>query len=176
MTPWQTVFQRTMAQAGLEMPFADAVVSEAANAKAARFVVALRDLLRRTFERAVVASRTLQQRYAKSFSSRRMRVAQTAAINSAEPSQGALAARDFMRRLVEQATAAFRWLQQKSATKFASRRMRVAETVSLGEKRFVSILQVDGQQFLIGSATGQITLLAVLDDPQGAGVAKVQSA
>ncbi len=81
-----------------------------------------------------------------------------------------------MRRLVEQATAAFRWLQQKSATKFASRRMRVAETVSLGEKRFVSILQVDGQQFLIGSATGQITLLAVLDDPQGAGVAKVQSA
>jgi flagellar biogenesis protein FliO len=54
--------------------------------------------------------------------------------------------------------------------------MRVTETVSLGEKRFVTILHVDGQQLLIGSATGQVTLLAVLDDKQSAGSGMRQSA
>jgi flagellar biogenesis protein FliO len=44
-----------------------------------------------------------------------------------------------------------------------ARRLRVAETVSLGEKRFVSILQVDGEQFLIGGSTSNIVLLARLD-------------
>jgi hypothetical protein len=77
------------------------------------------------------------------------------------------AAKDLLRSFVERATLAFRWIQQKSAAKFASRRMRITETVALGEKRFVTILQVDGQQLLIGSAAGQVTLLAMLEEPQG---------
>jgi len=43
------------------------------------------------------------------------------------------------------------------------RRLRVAETVSLGEKRFVSILQVDGEQFLVGGSSSNIVLLAKLE-------------
>jgi len=43
------------------------------------------------------------------------------------------------------------------------RRLRVAETVSFGEKRFVSILQVDGEQFLVGGSPSNIVLLAKLE-------------
>jgi len=43
------------------------------------------------------------------------------------------------------------------------RRLRVAETVSLGEKRFVSILQVDGEQFLVGGSPSSVVLLAKLE-------------
>ena len=42
------------------------------------------------------------------------------------------------------------------------RRLRVSETVSLGDKRFLSIVQVDGQDFLIGGATSGVTLLSRL--------------
>ena len=45
----------------------------------------------------------------------------------------------------------------------SSRRLRVAETISLGEKRSVSIVQVDGAQYLIGSSVNSVQLLAVLD-------------
>ena len=79
-----------------------------------------------------------------------------------------IAALEVLRNVVEHGLVACKWLQQKSTQKFSSRRMRVAETVALGEKRFVSILQVDGKQLLIGSAAGQISLLAVLDEQQSA--------
>jgi flagellar biogenesis protein FliO len=49
----------------------------------------------------------------------------------------------------------------------SSRRLRVAETVSLGEKRFVSIVQVDGAQFLIGGSATEIQLLANLNPQPG---------
>jgi flagellar biogenesis protein FliO len=53
----------------------------------------------------------------------------------------------------------------------------VAETVSLGEKRFASILQVDGAQFLIAGTPDNITLLATLDSsPDFAQVLKAQAA
>lgn len=61
---------------------------------------------------------------------------------------------------------AWKWLTQRSRgvlARGASRRLRVAETVSLGEKRFVSILQVDGEQFLLGGSPSNIVLLAKLD-------------
>ena len=84
-----------------------------------------------------------------------------------------------LRSLTEQAMIACKWIQQKGAQKFSSRRMRVAETVALGEKRFVTILQVDGTQLLIGSAAGQVSLLAILDERESAwraGSTKEQSA
>jgi flagellar biogenesis protein FliO len=43
-----------------------------------------------------------------------------------------------------------------------SKRLQVAETVSLGEKRFVSVIKVDGREFLIGGGATNITLLAQL--------------
>jgi hypothetical protein len=50
-------------------------------------------------------------------------------------------------------------------TKYAlttTKRLRVAETVSLGEKRFVSIVCVEGREFLIGGGTSGVSLLAQL--------------
>ena len=70
---------------------------------------------------------------------------------------------------------AWKWLTRHSRgvlVRGTSRRLKVAETVSLGEKRFVSILQVDGEQFLVGGSPSNIVLLARLEakpDTFGAG-------
>ncbi len=63
--------------------------------------------------------------------------------------------------------AGWRWLESKRTQQLTSRRLRLAETISLGEKRSVSIVQVDGSQYLIGCSSGSVQLLAVLDK-QGA--------
>ena len=54
------------------------------------------------------------------------------------------------------------------------KRLRVCETVPLGDKRFVAVIQVDDQQFLLGGSSNSITLLAQLEKP--ADFAKVLSA
>ena len=54
------------------------------------------------------------------------------------------------------------------------RRLRVTETISLGDKRFLSIVRVDTAEFLIGGGTGTMALLAKLDE-QGATSAFQQS-
>ena len=82
------------------------------------------------------------------------------------PSRPVAALKACLIKVAEQATSACKWLQTQGAKKLSSRRLRVSETVSLGEKRFVSILQVDGTQFLIGTAAGQVSVLAVLEEPQ----------
>jgi flagellar biogenesis protein FliO len=71
-----------------------------------------------------------------------------------------------LRTICGKALAAYRWLDQKRTQQSSMRRLRVAETISLGEKRFVSIVQVDGAQYLIGGAAGNVSLLAVLDKRQ----------
>jgi hypothetical protein len=71
-----------------------------------------------------------------------------------------------LRPIAGHATAAWRWLERKRTQQLAAKRLRVAETIQLGEKRFVSILQVDGAQFLIGGAAGNVSLLAVLNQGQ----------
>lgn len=63
-----------------------------------------------------------------------------------------------------------RWVHLQShalLTRRASRRLTVSETVSLGEKRFVSILCVDGEQFLVGGSSSNIVLLAKLEKDFG---------
>lgn len=56
----------------------------------------------------------------------------------------------------------WKWLQQHGRLQVTARqrRLRVRETVSLGEKRFVSILEVDGASFLIGGTADNLTLIA----------------
>lgn len=53
---------------------------------------------------------------------------------------------------------AWAWFRRNYATP-STKRMRVAEMVSLGEKRFVALLSVDGREFLIGGGTSGIALL-----------------
>jgi flagellar biogenesis protein FliO len=41
--------------------------------------------------------------------------------------------------------------------------MRLQETVSLGEKRIVALLEIDGRRFLVGGGSSGVSLLAQLD-------------
>jgi len=51
------------------------------------------------------------------------------------------------------------WLQSKSVYS-STKRLRLAETVSLGEKRFVAIVCVENREYLIGGAPSGLSLLA----------------
>ena len=44
------------------------------------------------------------------------------------------------------------------------KRMRVCESVSLGDKRFVAIVRVDAQNFLLGGSSANVSLLAKLNE------------
>ena len=44
------------------------------------------------------------------------------------------------------------------------RRLRLCESLSLGEKRFVAVIQYEGQQFLVGGGAGSLNLLARLGE------------
>lgn len=57
---------------------------------------------------------------------------------------------------------AFLWLQKRYLLR-ATKQLRVSETVSLGEKRFVAILHIDNQKFLIGGGASNVALLAQLE-------------
>ncbi len=44
------------------------------------------------------------------------------------------------------------------------RRLRLCESLSLGEKRMVAVIQYDGQQFLVGGGAASLSLLARLGE------------
>jgi flagellar biogenesis protein FliO len=45
-----------------------------------------------------------------------------------------------------------------------NRRLRVCETLSLGERRFVAVIEFDRQEFLVGGTGNSLELLARLRD------------
>ena len=57
---------------------------------------------------------------------------------------------------------AWRWIQSRRRSRSSTRQLQVEASVSLGEKRFVAVIQVDGLQFLIGGAATNVVLLAKL--------------
>ena len=63
------------------------------------------------------------------------------------------------RLLTERALAYLRQMRDQRT----GRALRVCETASLGEKRFVAIVDVDGQRFLIGGAVNSVSVLAKLN-------------
>ena len=44
-----------------------------------------------------------------------------------------------------------------------TRRLRVCETLSLGERRFLAVIEFDRQEFLVGGSGNSLALLARLD-------------
>lgn len=64
------------------------------------------------------------------------------------------------------------WMQKFSQLRLpgrTARRLRVAETISLGEKRFVAIVEVDGMPLLLGgSSTGVVLLKELGQQPAAA--------
>lgn len=68
---------------------------------------------------------------------------------------------------------AWEWTREKY-TLSATKRLRVSETVALGEKRFVAIVSVEGREFLIGGGTAGVSLLAQLGLPPAPEDARLQ--
>ncbi len=57
---------------------------------------------------------------------------------------------------------AWNWFRARQLARSNTKRLQVAATVSLGEKRFVAVIHVDGQQFLVGGGATNVALLAQL--------------
>lgn len=57
---------------------------------------------------------------------------------------------------------AWNWLRERQAARSNPKRLRVASTVSLGEKRFVAVIHVDDREFLVGGGAANVALLAQL--------------
>lgn len=72
--------------------------------------------------------------------------------------------------LVSHVTRAFRWLKIRSRgwRTRPSRQLRVCETVALGERRFVAVIEFAQQKFLIGGAGHSVAMLAPLTAPPAA--------
>src|SRR5581483_1503505 len=58
---------------------------------------------------------------------------------------------------------AWKWIQRKVTSQRTKKRLRVCESVSLGEKRFIAVIQVDGEQFLVGGSSSSVSTLARLE-------------
>jgi hypothetical protein len=57
---------------------------------------------------------------------------------------------------------AWKWMHERSKLQRKSRKLRVCESAQLGDKKFVALIQADGQRFLIGGTSTSISLLAAL--------------
>ena len=57
---------------------------------------------------------------------------------------------------------AFSWLRGQAP---APKRLRLAETVALGEKRFVAIIHAEGHKHLVGGGASGVALLTELGEP-----------
>lgn len=58
------------------------------------------------------------------------------------------------------------WVQKGVGRRRSARRLRLSETLSLGEKRFLAVVQFHQQEFLVGGTGNSIALLARLDAPE----------
>jgi len=56
------------------------------------------------------------------------------------------------------------WIAKGARTQRTGKRLRVSESVSLGERRFVAVIQVDQERFLIGGSSTSVCMLTRLKD------------
>lgn len=71
------------------------------------------------------------------------------------------------RMILDWSLTAWNWTLKQLKSHRVAKRLRVCETVSLGEKRFLAVIEIDGEQFLVGGASSSISTLARLERPQG---------
>ena len=61
------------------------------------------------------------------------------------------------------------WRRLRARGRRRRKSLAVVESTALGERRFVSVVEFEGQRFLIGSSPSAVTLLARLRDAGAAG-------
>lgn len=70
------------------------------------------------------------------------------------------------RRVLSCLAMAWSWTRRHLGSGQPKKRLRVCESVSLGEKRFVAVIEIDGEQFLVGGASSSVATLARLEPKQ----------
>jgi flagellar biogenesis protein FliO len=70
----------------------------------------------------------------------------------------------WLHHLLLNAGSAFKWIAQRARAQQARKNLRICENVSLGEKRFVAVVQVDEERFLIAGSSGSVSLLTRLQE------------
>lgn len=70
--------------------------------------------------------------------------------------------RDWRRALLLRGWNAIKWIKERVRVQQARKNLRVCENISLGDKRFVAVVQVDGERFLIGGSSNSVSLLTRL--------------
>jgi len=79
------------------------------------------------------------------------------AINSRKTSGG-------IQMLAKQLLSSINWILQRVKVQPKRKTLRLCENLSLGDKRFVAVVQVDRERFLIGGAAGSVSLLTRLQE------------
>lgn len=79
----------------------------------------------------------------------------------AKPDRQPAALRQVVRTLRRLLSAARRWSQTVSL-KRRENQMRLCETLSLGDRRFLALVLVEQQKYLVGGAPNSVALLAKL--------------
>lgn len=78
-----------------------------------------------------------------------------------------------IRRLVDRPigliTKAWKWIWQQQISRSNVSRLRLENSISLGQKRFAAVIEVQGMRFLVGGGASNVELLARLDSEAGFG-------
>lgn len=74
-----------------------------------------------------------------------------------------LAGRSTGSSLLNSLVRASSWILEKARKQQVRKTLKVSETVSLGDKRFVAVVQVAHERFLIGGAASSVSMLARLE-------------
>jgi hypothetical protein len=56
----------------------------------------------------------------------------------------------------------WKWAQDRNKNQRKTRKLRICESAQLGDKKFIALIQADGQRFLIGGTSNSVSLLATL--------------
>jgi flagellar biogenesis protein FliO len=71
---------------------------------------------------------------------------------------------DLTQTVLFRAWTTLKWIMQRVKVQQARKNLRVCESVSLGEKRFVAVVQIDSERFLIGGSSSSVSLLTRLQE------------
>jgi flagellar biogenesis protein FliO len=71
---------------------------------------------------------------------------------------------DWFQALLIKTWSVLKWITHRVNVQQARKSLRVCESVSLGEKRFVAVVQVDEERFLISGSSGSVSLLSRLQE------------
>ena len=66
-------------------------------------------------------------------------------------------------QMLARVQAAWQWLVRKRQAQQNGRQLQLVETLQLGEKRFIAVIEAGGTRYLVGGGAGQLSLLTRLD-------------